>query len=81
MVVGLVFSLCVSSFHSSLVGERMLGDSGARNGHVLLICLNDEDVSSSCNEPMVGDWMDFQEREPSTHLSREEVEGDERGKG
>ena len=40
MVVGLVFSLCVSSFHSSLVGERMLGDSRATSGHVPLIRLN-----------------------------------------
>lgn len=44
MVVGLVFSLRVSSFHSLLVGERMSGDNRATSGHVPLIRLNDKDV-------------------------------------
>jgi len=46
----------------------MLGDSKVTNGHVSLIRLDDEDVGPSGNNPMVGDWMDFQERELSTHL-------------
>lgn len=77
MVISLVFSLRVNSFHSALVSERMLGDSKATSDHVLLIGLDDKNVGPSWNDLMVGYWTNFQERESSAQLSREEVEEDE----
>ena len=46
----------------------MLGGRKATSGHVSLIPLDDEHVGSSSNDPMVGDWTDFQKKEPLAHL-------------
>lgn len=81
MIISLVFSLRVNSFHSSLVSERMLGDSKATSDHVLLIRLDDKNVGPSWNDLMVGDWTNFQEKESSAQLSREEVELEEEVEG
>lgn len=38
------------------------------------IRLDDEDVGLFGNDLMVGDWMDFQKKELSAHLSKDEME-------
>lgn len=46
----------------------MSSGSKAMSNHVQLIHLDDEDVGPLDNDPMVGDWTNFQEREPLAHL-------------
>ena len=46
----------------------MLGGSKVTSSRVPLIPLDDEHVGSSSNDPMVGNWTDFQKKEPLAHL-------------
>ena len=48
----------------------MLGGSKVTSGHVPLIPLDDEHVGLSSNDPMVGDWIEFQKKEPLAHLKK-----------
>ena len=55
----------------------MSGGSKATRSHVPSFHLDDEDVHSSGNDPMMEDWIGSLERELSAHLSGEEMEGEE----
>ena len=46
----------------------MLGGSKVTSGHVPLIPRDDEHVGPLSNDPMVGDWTNFQKKEPLAHL-------------
>lgn len=62
--------------YPSLVGEGMARGSKATSGHISSLRLDDKDAHPSRNVPSMEEWMGSLERELSTYLLEDEMEGE-----